>query len=36
MTCPICGKKLTIWYQLGGKRVLGCSDIKCDYKGEEI
>ncbi len=34
--CPICEKPLKIWYQLGGKKILGCSDIKCNYKGEEI
>lgn len=32
--CPICGKKLKIWNALGGKKYLGCSDIKCTYKEE--
>lgn len=34
--CPVCGKPLQFWYQLGGKKILGCSDIICNYKGEEI
>ena len=34
--CPKCGKGLSIWYSLGGKKILGCGDIKCDYKGMEI
>lgn len=33
--CPICGKPLKKWYSLGGKRMNGCSDIKCDYAGVE-
>ena len=35
MNCPICDKELKVWYQ-GDKKVLGCSDIKCDYLGVEI
>jgi len=30
--CPICGKPLKIWYGLGEIVILGCSDIKCNYK----
>jgi ssDNA-binding Zn-finger/Zn-ribbon topoisomerase 1 len=35
--CPICKKELKIWYSgCGGKNILGCSDIKCNYLGVEI
>jgi len=33
MECPICGKELVKWYSsAGGKEIIGCSDIKCNYK----
>lgn len=34
--CPVCNKDLMIWHALGGKKILGCSDILCNYKGAEI
>ena len=35
--CPICKKELIKWYSAcGGTKRLGCSDIKCNYLGEEI
>lgn len=34
--CPVCGAELQIWYSLGGKKILGCSRIICEYKGKEI
>lgn len=30
--CPVCGKPLKVWYQLGGTTILSCSDILCRYK----
>lgn len=34
--CPRCKKLLKVWYALGFGKVIGCSDIKCDYKPEEL
>jgi len=33
--CPVCNGELSIWYALGGKKILGCSSILCSYKGVE-
>ena len=30
--CPVCNKTLITWYALGGQQIIGCSDIKCNYK----
>lgn len=35
-SCPVCGLPLKVWYSLGGIVRMGCSDIKCSYKGEEV
>lgn len=34
--CPECNRELKIWYALGGKKILGCSSISCNYEGVEI
>lgn len=33
-TCPKCGKPTKEWFGLGGKKFLGCSDIRCEWKKE--
>ena len=34
--CKKCGKELKKWYSAtGGKEIMGCSDIKCNYKEEQ-
>lgn len=32
MSCPICGKSLKTWYAMGGRKIIGCSDIICNYQ----
>jgi len=34
--CPICGKILKVWHALGGRTVVGCSDIKCNHKPKDL
>lgn len=34
--CPICNRELKIWYSLGGREILGCSSISCNYRGVDV
>jgi ssDNA-binding Zn-finger/Zn-ribbon topoisomerase 1 len=33
--CAVCSKPLRIWHSMG-RKIEGCSDIKCESIGKEI